>query len=130
MSFLSKQRTTDAATAATTVTGAPTQTVTGSALSLERVAPGTSVACRFTFAVTTSSLQFTPYLEVSNDGSNYYTYQTGSACTAGTGTVVTSNQILSEPRPPYKWIRGKVLSSGATAVSGDTVAIAWTYLTE
>ena len=127
MSLNSRLANAQAATAATAVTGAPGATLTGTALSLLQVEAGTTVVAKFTMSVKTSSVVLTPSLEVSYDGTNYDTIQTGTATAAGNGGAVVTKGLLKEVAPPYRWIRGKVTVSGTTGTADDTAAIEWNF---
>jgi hypothetical protein len=128
MSYNARVRNGDAATAATAMTGSAPQTLNGSALYLQQCAQGAEIVCKFTMVVRTSSLTMTPSIQVSANGTDWDTLVAGSATSAGTGTAVTTTTLLKTNLPPYRCVRGVVVTASATATSSDTAAIEWNYL--
>lgn len=129
MSFNSRFKPAQYATAATAITGAAPQSLNGTKALVQNFCPGYEVACKFTMTVKTSSLTMTPSIQGSTDGTNWDTLQTGTATAAGTGSnVVTTTVLRHAAPPPYRYLRAVVTTAAATGTSNDTAALAWNYV--
>lgn len=129
MSYLARLRVGQAATATKGIAVAIAGTSDGSWLDLSKVQPGTKLHALVTTVVKTSSAVMTPSVQVSDDQSTVYTLKTGTATAAGTGSTVTTNQIIETDAIPWKFARVRITVSGASTVAADdTIAISWRYL--
>jgi hypothetical protein len=127
------------------VTGAAPQTVNGTTLSTMQphggsglaIAPGT-LSALVVARVTTNLLTITGKWQVTAGGASPTWYDVGVAQNAanvaiatGTGTIATTNKVISAPEAGFGWLFARfVLTSGAAAGGGadvDDVAISYSY---
>jgi hypothetical protein len=127
------------------VTGAAPQTVNGNTLSTMQphassglaIAPG-SLSALVVARITTNLLTITGKWQVSAGGASPTWYDVGVAQNAanvaiatGTGSIVTTNKVISAPEACYGWLYARfVLTSGAAVGGGadvDDVAISYSY---
>jgi hypothetical protein len=129
----------------TAISGAAPQTVAGNTLSVPNplagsggaIVPGT-LSALVTVRLTTLNITATAKWQVSADGSTWYDAAPAQnpanvAIATGTGSIVTTNKVISAPEACYGWSKVRcVIVSGAEAGGGadvDDAAIAYNYRT-
>ncbi len=138
MSFNSRIRKNQTATAATAVGAEVVGTVVGTAAAnkilMDRIARGTSLAAKVSMVVKTSSCTLTPKWQGSHDGTNWedlFTVNSAAnvATAGGTGSAVTTARTLLLPVVPFLYARVVFVVGGATAhITDETYAVSYHYL--
>jgi hypothetical protein len=125
------------------ISGAAPQTVNGNTLSVPNplagsgnaIAPGT-LSALVVARITTLNITVTGKWQVSADGSTWYDAAPAQnpanvAIATGTGSIVTTNKVISAPEACYGWSKVRfAVVSGAEAGGGadvDDVAISYNY---
>ena len=123
------------ATAATAITGAAPQSLSGSALAVNGIDRGSMICADIVMNVRTSNLTMTPKWQGSDDGSTYYDIKLANnpaavATAAGTGSdVATTISLGMACRPPFKWVRAVVTTGGsATGTANDTASVSYRFV--
>jgi len=103
-------------------------TVTGTAVNMTAVSPGTLCAL-VEVTIATGSLTLSPKWQVSDDNSTFYDLQEGSG-PAPVAIAATGSKVLSAPEAARAWkfARPAIATSAHNATTGDTYSITTRYV--